>query len=181
MATKPRLNMEQLAQLPKEDSLYELDEGELITMALRSGRHGIVEGRILRLLDRFVLENGLGQVLPSDTGFILSRAPDTIRAPDVAYLTPEKARRIPDEGFVPFAPDIAVEVVSPSDSYSSLLRKAQQYLGAGSKVVCLVDTKTRQVQVLEPGGASRLLTEDDALEFPTLLPGLTIPVRELFT
>ena len=122
--------MEQLAQLPKEDSLYELDEGELITMALRSGRQRIVEGRILRLLDRFMLENGLGQVLPSDTGFILSREPDTVRAPDVAYLTPEKVRRIPDEGFVPFAPDLAVEVVSPSDSYSSLLRKAQQYLSS---------------------------------------------------
>ena len=84
MATRTLLTLEQFAQLPDDDQLYELDEGELITMAPAGGMHGRTENRIGYLLNRYLEGRQLGEVLPSDTGFVLRRNPDVVRSPDVA-------------------------------------------------------------------------------------------------
>ncbi len=180
MATRTLLTLEQFAQLPDEDQLHELDEGELITMAPAGGMHGRIENRISFVLNAFLEGRQLGEVLPSDTGFILRRNPDVVRSPDIAFLRMEKIRAIPEEGFIEAAPDLAIEVVSPSESATFLDRKIRQYLEAGTQVVWVVHRKTHEVHVFEAGGTSRFLTGQESLEASDLLPGFSVAVKGLF-
>ena len=181
MATRTVLTVDQFAQLPDDDQLHELDEGELITMAPAGGMHGLTERTITRRLDRYLdAHPELGEILPSDTGFVLRRDPDVVRSPDLAFLRMEKVRAIPEDGFIEGAPDLAVEIVSPSESATALDRKIRQYLQAGTQVVWVVHRKTREVHVFEAPGTSRYLTEEDALEAPALLPGFSVQVKDLF-
>ena len=158
----------------------ELDEGELITMAPAAGMHGRIESRITRVLDRFLEEHPVGELLTSDTGFILSRDPDVVRCPDLAFLRADKATAVRDQGFVETAPDLALEIVSPSDRATALSRKVRQYLEAGTHTVWVVHRDTREVHVHEASGTSRFLTADQILEAPDLLPGFSVKVADLF-
>ena len=180
MATKTLLSIEQLAKLPDDDRLYELDEGELITMAPASGMHGRMESRVTRVLDIFMREHPVGELLTSDTGFVLSRNPDVLRSPDLAFLRSDKADLVQEDGFVEGAPDLAIEIVSPSDSATSVVRKVRQYLEAGTHTVWVIHRRTREVQVHEASGTSRFLTADQILDAPDLLPGFSVKVAELF-
>jgi Uma2 family endonuclease len=118
--------------------------------------------------------------LPSDTGFVLSRNPDIVRSPDVAFLRNERLKSIPEEGFFEGAPDLAVEIVSPSESATTLARKIRQYLQAGTHTVWVVYRKTREVHVYEAAGKTSFLTEADTLESPELLPSFCVKVAEFF-
>jgi Uma2 family endonuclease len=177
-AGKTSLSVEDFAKLPDDDLLHELDEGELLTMAPASDEHGGVEIEIARVLANFVKQHSLGRVYGSDTGFVLG--PDTVRSPDAAFV--RKARLSPTyhRTFFPGAPDLAVEVFSPSDSVPQLMRKVRQYLKAGSHTVWIVYPETKQVHVFEAAGPDRILHPGDVLEAPTLLPGFSVPVASLF-
>ena len=98
----------------------------------------------------------------------------------MAFLNQEKVEQIPEEGFVEGAPDLAVEIVSPSESATALGRKIRQYLEAGTQAVWVVHKRTREVQVFEVGRAARFLTAEDVLETPRVLPEFSVKVRELF-
>ncbi len=179
MATKTLLSIKEFEQLPDDGRLTELDEGELVTMAPASGMHGRIEIRIVWVLRRFLEEHAIGELLSSDTGFVLSRDPDVVRCPDASFLRTEKVRTIPEEGFVEGAPDLAVEIVSPSDSATALARKVRQYLEAGTHTVWVVHRKTREVHVYEQG-STRFLTSEQTLDAPELLHGFSTTVNELF-
>src|SRR5436305_2103414 len=115
MSTKTLLTADELEQMPDDDSLRtELDEGELITMPPAGEEHGYRGNRIAFLLTSFVSKHRLGRVYGADTGFRL--APDTVRSPDVAFVRAERVKAIHSRGFAIGAPDLAVEVFSPSDS-----------------------------------------------------------------
>ncbi|MCP5110649.1 MAG: Uma2 family endonuclease [bacterium] len=180
MATKTLLSLEQFEQLPEDDNFYELDRGELITLAPAGGMHGMVEDQVSRLLHKFLETKELGGLLPSDTGFVLERDPAVVRCPDVAFLRTEKVEAIPEEGFIQGPPDLAVEIVSPSESATAVGRKIRQYLEAGCQTVWVVYRKTREVHVYEAGKTPRFLSEEDSLEAQRLLPGFSVKVGDLF-
>ena len=181
MATKTLLTAGDLARMPEPegDSVrMELDEGELITMPPAGEAHGYCGSTILVILANHVRKYGLGRVYNSDTGFRLSER--TVRAPDVAFVRKERLGAIRQGVFAHGAPDLAVEVFSPSDSVRQRMRKVKQYFAAGCHTVWIVYPERREVNLLEAGGADRLLREEDTVEAPELLPGFSVPVKEFF-
>jgi Uma2 family endonuclease len=179
MSSKVLVTADELEQMPDDDSVQiELDEGELVTMPPGGGEHGSCEVEIISLLQAYVKSHRLGKVYSGDTGFRL--APHTVRAPDVAFVRLERVEAIHSQGFAKGAPDLAVEIFSPSDNVRQLMRKVKQYFAAGTHTVWIVYPDRREVQLLEAKGTDRLLREDDTIEAPELLPGFSVPIAEFF-
>jgi Uma2 family endonuclease len=141
-------------------------------------QHGYRGIKIARLLGNCAEEHDLGKVYGADTGFKLSD--DTVRAPDVAFVRKERLATVHRKGFGNGAPDLAVEIFSPSDNVRQLMRKVKQYVAAGCHTVWIVYPEHREIQVLEATGADRLLRAGDNLEAPELLPGFSAPVQPIF-
>lgn len=179
MSTKTLLTADELEQMPDDDSVRtELDEGELITMPPTGLEHGYYETAIALILGGYVKKNRLGRVYSGDSGFRLSTG--TVRAPDVAFVRQERIEALHGKGYAKGAPDLAVEIFSPSDSIPQLMRKVKQYFAAGCHTVWIVYPDTRELHVLEASGADRLLRDNDPVEAPELLPGFSVPVAEFF-
>lgn len=181
VTTKLKLmTAEELERLPDDDNRYELAQGELIAMTPVNLRHHRVTGNVYGPLQVYVAQRNLG-VVGGEGGFVLSRDPDTVFAPDVAFV---RADRWPtgeaELRFGEFAPDLAVEVRSPSESMRSLLAKARRYLTAGTRLVWLVDPETRTVVVLAPGVEPHTLTDGDTLDGGEVVPGFRLPVTDVF-
>lgn len=172
---------EELARMPDDGYQYELVEGRLIKMPLPKLRHGIVGSRLGVPLWNFVDAAGLGVVFTGDVGFKLTSNPDTVRAPDVAFLRRERIpiTGLPD-GYWAGAPDLAVEVLSPDDRRSELVRKAHQYLRHGARLVWLVDPKKQTLTVFRPDGESTALTINDQIDGEDVVPGFRLPLAKLF-
>src|SRR6266849_2216976 len=180
MSSKTLLTADELEQMPDDDSVRtELDEGELITMPPAAMDHGDCSIEIALALGGYVKKHRLGKVYSADTGFRLRD--DTVRAPDVAFVRQARIPSVHGKGFGKGAPDLAVEVFSPSDSVRQLMRKVKQYFAAGCHTVWIVYPERREVQVLEATGADRLLRAGDNLEAPELLPGFSAPVQPIFS
>lgn len=172
---------EMLAALPDTGERTELVRGEVIAMSPAGAEHGAIAITIGAAMYDHVRRHRLGRVYAAETGFILSRNPDTVRAPDAAFVATERladhARR---SGFFDGAPDLAVEVVSPNDSYEDVEDKVRDYLNAGTRAVWVVNPRARTVTVYEPSLVARLLTAHDTLEGGDALPGFALPISELF-
>ena len=161
---------------------YKLVKGRLLTMSPAGGLHGLVSSRLHAAVFAHVDEHRLGVVVSADTGFKLESDPDTVRAPDVAFVTRE---RIPPDGipeaFWQCAPDLAVDVLSPSDRRSDVNEKIAQYVRLGVKVVWFVEPSPRRVTVFRPDRPAQVLREANTLEGGELLPGFRYPLSRLFT
>ena len=181
MATKTLLTIEEFERLPEpEGERSELNEGELVMMTFPTPRHNSVVGRIFRQLSDFVEDKSLGKVFPSDTGFVLGRGPDTLRGPGVSFVSEPRASTLDMDRNIEGAPDLAVEVVSASDSAQDLNKKVKQYFAAGCKMVWVVYPETRDVVVHQADGSARQLSADQELSAPALLPGFTVSVTKFF-
>jgi Uma2 family endonuclease len=176
MATKTLLTLEQFERLPDDGMRHELDEGELISMPPPLTIHGIIQSRIARILGNFVESQSLG-VVTVETGFRLGR--DTVRAPDISFIRAERMANLDLERRFEGAPDLAVEVISPSETAADIAHKVGQYLHAGA-VVWVVYPKDQTVNVFEPSKVARVVERGDLLEAPGLLPGFSVPMAELF-
>jgi Uma2 family endonuclease len=141
---------------------------------------GRIAVRVARLLANFAEERRLGVVTGAETGFFIAREPDTVRAPDVAFLRAERVPVEPERGFFPGAPDLAVEVLSPSDRASEVLAKVQDWLGAGTRIVWVVDPATHTVTVYRAPNQAEVLAHSDTLTGDDLLPDFQLPVAEIF-
>src|SRR3954466_177571 len=154
-ATAP-ITAEQLWRMHNDDQRYELVRGELHMMAPAGFDHGAVIINLSTLLATHVKRRRLGVVVGAETGFILSRDPDTVRAADIAFV---RAARIPKSGrpkaFWVGGPDLAVDVLSPDDRPREVKRKVQDYLAAGAALVWVVNPKNRTVTVHRPMVESR--------------------------
>jgi Uma2 family endonuclease len=179
MGSKALLTADELEQMPDDDSVQtELDEGELITMPPAGMDHGDCGMEIGSLLRNYVKKHRLGKVYSADTGFRLRD--DTVRAPDVAFVRQARVPSVHGKGFGKGAPDLAVEVFSPSDSVRQLMRKVKQYFAAGCHTVWIVYPDRQEVQILEATGTDRSLHVGDSIEAPELLPGFSVPVATFF-
>lgn len=182
MAAATRLmTARELLYMPQDSHRYELVKGGLIQMSPAGARHGRIAGKLLIQLGAHVETNRSGEVFAAETGFLLSRHPDTVRAPDVSFVARE---HIPPEGvpedFWPFAPDLAVEVISPGDTVQEVETKVFEYLEAGTRLVWLVNPKTRRVTVYRLPSEVHILTVNDTLDGAEVIPGFTLPLKELF-
>ena len=173
---------EELLRMPG-DSRYELIKGELREMPPAGGEHGAVAMDIGTSLNNHVKANKLGRVFTAETGFVISSDPDTVRAPDAAFVKRErveKAGRV--TGYWPGAPDLAVEVVSPNDTYAQVTEKSLAWLEAGTLMVLVLDPgeARRTVTVYRSAEDIRVLSEGDTIDGADVVPGWKLPVAELF-
>ena len=164
------------------DRVIELVEGEIVEMSLPNGEHGEILSLSAARIVNHVYDNKLGRVATGDAGFILERNPDgrdTVRGMDLAFISKSKAPAPLPNAFLEFAPDLAVEVISPSNEAADIHRKIRQLLAAGTTLVWIVYPTTRTVEVHSHSGAATL-EGDDALSGGDVLPGFEVPVREIF-
>ncbi|MFZ1932397.1 MAG: Uma2 family endonuclease [Thermoguttaceae bacterium] len=158
---------------------FDLVEGELVPMSPPGFDHGCIVGEVYAALREFVRATRLGSVAV-EAGFVVSHDPDTVRTPDVAFV---RAERVPPGGVRAFfdgAPDLAVEVISPSDRASEVIAKAGDWLRFGCAAVWVVDPETKTVTVYSHRPQTLFLSANDTLVCEELLPGFSLPVSELF-
>ena len=165
---------------PEDGSKLELVRGEVVVMPSPQGRHGIICAQIVFLLLCVCRPKKLGWVASNDSGVILERDPDTLRGPDVAFYSIERQPTLPDAYFE-IPPDLAVEVLSPSDRRRAVREKVMDYLTNGVSVVWVVDPDAHTVTVYSAGSTRGTeLGETDTLTLETVLPGFVCPVADLF-
>ena len=182
VTTHQLMTAEELLRLPDDGYRYELVRGELRKMAPAGHVHGRVAINVTTPLDRHVRAHDLGVVYAAETGFKLASNPDVVRAPDVAFIRRERVEEVGDaEGYWPGAPDLAVEVISPSDTYADVQEKVFDWLEAGTRMVILVMPRKRAVTVYRSLTDMMMLTEHDTLDGGDVVPGWKIPVKELFS
>ncbi len=170
-----------LLQMPDDGFRYELVQGELRRMNPAGNVHGRIAARITWRLAQYVEENQLGTVYAAETGFRLSSDPDTVRAPDVAFLSQASVEAVGEvEGFWPGAPDLAVEVVSPGDSYADVEEKVFDWLDAGTKIVVVINPRQRSATVYKSPTDITALAETAVLNGGDAVPGFELLVREIF-
>jgi len=164
------------------DRVVELVEGEIVEMSLPGGEHGEILMLIASKIANFVYENSLGRVTSGDTGFILERSldgRDTVRGIDIAFVSFAKAPNPFVSKLVDVPPDLAVEVISPSNKAADIELKIWQLLNAGTALVWVVYPDTRNVLVRSASGA-KTLHENDTLSGGDVLPGFEIRVGDIF-
>ena len=182
MTIRTRLTTsEELLRKPEDGFRYELVEGELRKMTPAGNVHGHVAMRFGARLEQFVRENRFGRVYAAETGFKLSSDPDTVRAPDVAFVSRRRLEEVGEvAGYWPGAPDLAVEVLSPSDTHAEVTEKSLAWLGAGCRMVLAVDPSQRTVTVYRSRQDIRILTHQDAFDGADVVPDFSLPVSDLF-
>jgi Uma2 family endonuclease len=183
-SSQPRtgtLSAEEMLRLPDRDRRLELIEGELHEMPPAGADHGTIALRIGALLEHAAREHG-GRAFAAETGFVLSRNPDTVRAPDAAYVTAQGAERAGNvRGYWPGPPDLAVEVVSPGDAYSELHEKALAWLEAGAQLVLVADPTSRRVTLYRSREDVSVIAGDEIVDCTAVVPSLASQTRTLFT
>jgi Uma2 family endonuclease len=162
------------------DARTELIRGELVVREPAGYRHGSVAARLLVALGPFVESRELGQVFTAETGFRLRKDPDTVRAPDVAFVTRDRLPDTPPRGYAALAPDLVVEVLSPDDRPGEVLSKVGDWLEAGTSLVWVVDPERHSARVYRADGSQDHLGESDRLDGETLLPGFECEIRPIF-
>jgi Uma2 family endonuclease len=180
VATK-LITVEVLEQMGSDSERYELIEGKLHELPASGFHHGTLAGRLAYYLNATVLPGGLGEVATADAGFIVGRSPDTLLVPDLSFVSFERSPAGElVKGFAPFAPDVAIEIESPSNTQSELLRKAALYLAGGTRLVWLIRPDQRTITVFFPDKPEVVLTESDVLDGGQVIPGFELPLRTLF-
>ena len=157
----------------------ELVRGELRMMIPPGFEHGRIAINLTSPIANHVKSHRLGIVVAAETGFLLSRDPDTVRAPDIAFLRATRPAG-PQRGYYPGPPDLAVEVLSPDDRPGYVREKVAEWLEAGTLAVWVVDTSQRNVTVHEAEQAPTVLGDSDVLFGGKVLPGFELAVREVF-
>ncbi len=178
--TKTLITAEQFLEMNLSDVRAELVEGEVIEMSPPGAYHGVVCIKMSSKLESFVSTHSAGVVL-SEIGFVLRRNPDLVRAPDIAFISQERvgAQGL-TEKFWPGPPDLAVEVLSPDDRLSEVLRKVGEYLEAGGRLVWVVNSKNRTISAYRGLDQVRVYTADEELSGEDVLPGFRLKVAEIF-
>ncbi len=143
--------------------------------------HGVIAQRLGARLSLFVEQQNLGMVPTAETGFILEEKPDTVRAPDVSFVSNEKLERCGMTAkYFPEAPDLAVEVVSPDDTAEAVDAKVRDWLAADTKLVWIIYPKGRTVTVYRSLDDIQVLGEQDMLSGEAIAPGFTCAVADIF-
>jgi Uma2 family endonuclease len=174
-----RLTAWEFAALPDDERRQELEAGRLVSEPLPSLLHDQVRKRLERSLDAAVTRNRLGTVF-GEAGFILARNPDTVRGPDLSFVTRERLVGVDYARFFEGAPDLAIEVLSPSNRPYQVRAKVADYLAAGCRLVWVVDPARESVTTYRTVLDPRVLGADDVLECEDIIPGLTIRVKSIF-
>ena len=180
IAAAPPVTLEEYAALPKHPR-YELVEGVLVELMAASRGHERTAARVTRYMDTHADRHDLGEVYTSNRGYVTgSNSPATSRMPDVSFVStarlsqPELAGMLYDG-----APDLAVEILSESNTPAEIAQKIDEYLNAGGKAVWVIDIDARTITVHTPNAPPLILTDADTIDGGDYLPGFTCPLVDL--
>lgn len=170
-----------LWELADDGLRHELVDGDLRTMTPPGAEHGRVAATVAGLLFAHARESGAGVTFAAETGFMLTTDPDTVRAPDAAFVAFGRAEAVGrTERYWPGPPDFAAEVVSPGDTFADVEAKALAWLEAGTRIVLVLDPARRTATVYRQGGGAQVHTGDAVLELGDAVPGWSVALPELF-
>jgi Uma2 family endonuclease len=174
------MSVEEFRRIPESDRfLYELSAGVLVREPRPARPHGTAVALMTHYLTAYALEHG--GVVTAETGYVLAEDPATVRGPDVAYTRGDPAPYGGDpEGFIRGAPDLAVEVLSPSNRWTEVRDKIDQYFAAGARMVWIVDPRSKSVTVHPSADRSLTLGPEQTLDGGDVLPGFRLDVAQLF-
>lgn len=172
------MTAEELLRLPDDDRRRELVRGELRTLMPPSSEHGDLALHLGSLLRSFVTSRKLGRAM-TESGFKLAGDPDTVRGPDLSVVLFPRAAQI-GPGFFPGSPDLAIEIVSPSDTYDEVHDKIDDYLSLGTHEVWVVRIKQRSIAIHRKGAPIQLFKQGETLGSSEVLPGFSLPISDLF-
>ena len=178
-STSHLLTAEELELVEMPGKSTELVRGHLVVSEPPGARHGSISARLTYLLGSHVYASELGILFAQDTGFKLESHPDTVRAPDVAFVSYPRAGQIPGRGYAPFAPDLAVEILSPNDRFGELLAKIGQLLTAGTRLVWVINPSRAQAVVYRANGDVEIIGRDGVLDGEDVLPGFHCTIAEV--
>ena len=188
MSTTTRLiTADELLVMPHRDEhgndcRLELIRGELKVMSPSKPLHGIVCAHIAAELRNFVIDHDLGVVVGAETGFVVERDPDTVLGVDAAFISRERLSTIEDfDKFATSAPDLAVEVMSPSNTAREMEKKVALYFGAGARAVWVFNPRKKTAAVYNSPSDVRILSEHETLEGGEVLPGFRLELSKLFS
>jgi len=175
------ITAEEFLAMPGVGKMDELVRGRMVKVTPSGGEHTWVAAQICTAINLRARSTRSGFCTVEAGGYMLSRDPDTVRCPDVGYI---RRDRVPDgrlpKGFIEGAPDLAVEVVSPSQPAAELDKKVREYLEAGSRLVWVVYPEERAARVWRADGTTEWIPEDAALSGEDVLPGFTLPLTDVF-
>jgi Uma2 family endonuclease len=173
---------DELLRMPDDGVRRELVSGEVRSMAPSGEEHGVIAAEIIMSLGPHVRSHKLGKVTSSETGYRIASDPDTVLAPDAAFVTRERIERVGvGKGYRAGAPDLVFEVVSPGDSFGDVEAKVFRWLAAGCRMVVVVNPNRRAATVYRSRNEVLLLTENDELDGGDVVPGWKLPLRDLFS
>ena len=161
------------------DKRTELVRGVLVVREPAGSRHGLVTMNLGAELAVYAKQTGAGGVYAAETGFKLASDPDTVRAPDIAFVTRERLPPPSTTGYPALAPDLAVEVLSPGERPGEVLAKVADWLSAGTKLVWVVDPERRLARVYRHDGSEAIVTANSALDGEDLLPGFSCSLASI--
>ena len=176
------LTAEEYGELPSRDKPTELVRGRIVEMYMPYPRHGEICMKIVEFLVLHLTANRIGRLIGNDGGVITERGPDTVRGADVAFLSYKRrpAGPLPRRSYIDETPDLVFEVLSPTDRWAEILVKVGEYLSAGVTCVCVVDEQTHTARVYTADEPEAMLNAEQELKFPTILPGFSVRVGQLF-
>ena len=181
VANTQLVTADELLDMPDDGFKYELVRGELRKMAPAGSENSVTGMEIGTSLNIHVKANNLGLVFGADAGFLLSRDPDTVRAPDAAFVRRERVEAVGiPSGYWPGPPDLAVEVISPNDRYTEVYEKVDEWLDAGAGMVVVVNPRNRTATVRVAGINPVILNENDTLDGGDVVPGWRMAVSDIF-
>src|SRR6266516_967223 len=180
VSTAPVLTAADVERMSLPGKQIELVRGQLVVREPPGTWHGAIAAKLAYHLSDFANRQGLGLVFAQDTGFKIASDPDTVRAPDVAFVGRARAGLIAKRGYAELAPDLLAEILSPDDRPAEVLAKVADWLAAGTKLVWVVDPERLEVRVYRGDGSLSVLHESDALDGEEVLPGFRSPVRDVF-
>ena len=165
------MTAEELLRTHIPDKRVELVRGVMVVREPAGYHHGEITARLTRVLVDYAEAHDLGRVLAGDAGFTIATNPDTVRGPDVAFVRRERVPHPSPVGYAAFAPDLVIEVLSPSDRPGELLGKVADWLTAGTRLVWVIDPERRLARVYRQDGSETIVPGDGALDGEDVLPG----------
>ncbi len=158
----------------------ELVRGVIVPRSPTGYPHGRVENQIGRLLGNFVSAQGVGEVVSGEVGVYTHRQPDTVRAPDVAFISNERLAQVKSKSYLDVAPELIVEVMSPDDAWGELMDKLEEYFAIGVRLIWVADPRKQRLYVYRSTTEVRQLNVGDTITGEDILPDFSVPVAELF-
>lgn len=172
---------EDLLRFREPGKTAELVRGVLVVREPPGTHHGRCANRLAHRLTQFVEQHApaLGEVFAQDTGFKIARDPDTVRAPDVAFVARDRLSQIPTAGYADLAPDWVVEILSPDDRPGEVLEKIGQWLDAGVRLVWVIDPIRRGARIYRADGTESLVGPEEVLDGEDVFPGFRLPLSDI--